>query len=152
MKIEMTLMPLPVTLKADTIGTLARKILEESDQAKILGVTSRGIFLLIPSNKVVFLSFETFRSPLTLNLPARPHLSHTRPGMPADLLPGEIVFPKDNLRIRYTDAEPWAPSFPSAKLLSKIEVNQNFRAIAAHLDSSAGFAPILQVIAGRLEP
>jgi hypothetical protein len=49
-------------------GTAAWQTLEQGETARVIGVTSRGVFLLALSQRVVFISRETYRSPLTINL------------------------------------------------------------------------------------
>lgn len=51
-----------------TIGHCAYKILRDERQAKILGITSQGIFLHTISNKVLFLTHARYCGPLTINL------------------------------------------------------------------------------------
>ncbi len=51
-----------------TQGMLSRDLLENSRKAVITGTTSRGIFIRLDSDWVLFLSFESYHGPLTLNL------------------------------------------------------------------------------------
>ena len=50
------------------IGGHARRILQQEQQAQVLGVTSHGIFLLTGSQHILFLSTDGWRGPLTVNL------------------------------------------------------------------------------------
>jgi hypothetical protein len=49
-------------------GKISRALLANSRQAVVTGVTSRGIFIKLDTDWILFLSFESFRGPLTLNL------------------------------------------------------------------------------------
>jgi hypothetical protein len=49
-------------------GRISRDLLANSHQASITGVTTRGIFIRLDTDWVLFLSLESFRGPLTLNL------------------------------------------------------------------------------------
>jgi len=49
-------------------GSLSRDLLKNSQKAVITGLTSRGIFIKLDTGWILFLSFEGFRGPLTLNL------------------------------------------------------------------------------------
>jgi hypothetical protein len=51
----------------ESIGCVAHKILYASPTASVIGRTSRGIFLLTTSKKVLFISYEPHRGPLTIN-------------------------------------------------------------------------------------
>jgi hypothetical protein len=55
------------TLLITNLGAIARQVLAQAQRATVWGVTSRGIFLHLSSGWVIFLSFEQFRGPLTLN-------------------------------------------------------------------------------------
>jgi hypothetical protein len=57
-----------------------------------LGVTSRGIFLRVEPNRVVFLSRERYRGPLTVNLPHLPELDLEN-GQPVAVQAGRIQLP-----------------------------------------------------------
>jgi hypothetical protein len=51
------------------IGQRASEVLSQSGEARVKGVTSRGVFLQTSSYWTIFLSGERFRGPLTINLP-----------------------------------------------------------------------------------
>jgi len=77
-----------------TMGAAARAALVEGSQAKIMGVTTRGLFLAFSSGPVVFLSDEQFRGPLTINLPAgHACLAEQKLGDPACVHRQAIHFP-----------------------------------------------------------
>ncbi len=49
-------------------GKLSRALLAGSRHGIITGTTSRGIFIRLDTDWIVFLSYESFHGPLTLNL------------------------------------------------------------------------------------
>ena len=51
-----------------TQGEKARDLLAYSQQALIVGAVSPGLFVRLEGDWVLFLSFESFHGPLTLNL------------------------------------------------------------------------------------
>jgi hypothetical protein len=55
-------------IAAREIGSIAKKLLAQEQGASVMGVTSRGLFLHLPSEWVVFVSSESYRGPLTLNV------------------------------------------------------------------------------------
>ena len=83
-----------------------------------MGVTSRGVFLHLETDWVIFLSDEAFRGPLTLNLqPGWRTRSSLRPGMPAKTFPGEIFFPTTELAVSTRLAVPWQAPLPGQEAL-----------------------------------
>ncbi len=54
--------------KAAAIGERAARILAGGGSARVIGLTSRGIFLVNGGGEIVFLSFEEWHGPLTINL------------------------------------------------------------------------------------
>ncbi len=49
-------------------GETALKIIQEEQNASVIGLTSRGVFCLTGNGQVFFLSYEDWRGPLTVNL------------------------------------------------------------------------------------
>jgi hypothetical protein len=56
------------TVSAHAIGKVALDLLAEPQAVDPLGLTKRGVFLGVARNRVIFLSLETFRGPLTVNM------------------------------------------------------------------------------------
>ena len=55
-------------LAASSIGALAYAVCQSPSTASVAGATSRGLFLHVPPRRIVFVSLEPYRSPLTINL------------------------------------------------------------------------------------
>jgi len=53
----------------ESIGCVARRTLDESPTTSVIGTTSRGVFLSTSTKKILFLSYEPQRGPLTINIP-----------------------------------------------------------------------------------
>jgi hypothetical protein len=74
-----------VTL-AVTIGGMAYESLSEVQQGSVFGLSSRGIFIKTQSKWLIFLSFERFRGPLTINLsPNAGSISEVEVGMEIEI-------------------------------------------------------------------
>lgn len=102
-----------------TKGARARQALQTDGPATLLGVTSRGAFLLLPSGWVVFLSGEAYHGPLTINLPAEAGwLARLQPGARAVLNGGDILLHPAGLVIRAKDAASWSLSPPETGALA----------------------------------
>ena len=67
-------------LTAAAIGHAAHEILRTETGANVCGNTSKGLFAVTDNKKVLFISHQTFKGPLTINikgeLPAYQTLSH----------------------------------------------------------------------------
>ncbi|MFM8322535.1 MAG: DUF2877 domain-containing protein, partial [Chloroflexota bacterium] len=94
----------------------AEKLLAAPQAARVWGVTSRGVFLHLQSNWIVFLSYEAYRGPLTINLPADDRrFNRLAPGAAVFLHPGGLEFPELQDGIDWTHAPVWqAAQLPDA--------------------------------------
>ncbi len=106
------------TITISEIGAIARGLLAQESNASVMGVTSRGLFLLLNSGWVVFLSPEAYQGPLTLN-----YRSDTDPfrllqtKQSARIAAGSISIPDAGLLINTGQADTWeAPSIPGGIL------------------------------------
>ena len=109
----------PTTQKiiANYIGSIAQQSLANEQIVIVMGNTSLGIFLKTAPKWVVFLSYEDFRGPLTVNLvgdvsplrelPIRGRLHISRDG---------IAGPGTGVSIELEDALPWMPPPPPQSL------------------------------------
>ena len=97
-----------------TIGKIAQEALAQAHQASVVGMTSRGVFLRLTNRKVIFLSFEPYRGPLTLNLQEDSSCSmQLSRGAIASLYSHCIFFPAIGLSLLTSQAETWrAPMLP----------------------------------------
>lgn len=120
---------------AASIGHMARAVLSQERAAKLMGTTSRGLFLQTSSPWLVFLSFERFRGPLTVNAPC---------GLPGDpcLEPGRLRFGRDVLE--WENAPTWHPPAPPPRtpgLAERIEALPPTPEVAGPLEEMLGRGP-----------
>lgn len=110
---------------------MAHASLARSGAAAVIGVTSRGIFLLAEGQQVIFLSYEPFSSPLTVNLPgASPHLSTIANGDAAHLSADGIFFPKQQINIQVPPHTLWQPPPPATTESSRTAAQRRLRRVA----------------------
>lgn len=101
-----------------TLGSRAHHLLRQPQQGKLIGVSSRGYFVRLLSDWVVFISQETYRGPLTLNLeggfspPDQPNS-----GDPVRFTAEAIEFPTAGWTIRSAAPKIWVPQPASASIL-----------------------------------
>ncbi len=56
-------------IQAKNIGCFAQKLLKGSGSFTVWGNTSRGVFLKINPEGLIFVSYEKFKGPFTINIP-----------------------------------------------------------------------------------
>ena len=107
------------------VGERALRFLHGGKTASVMGLTSRGVFCITPDAHVFFLSYETWRGPLTANLQLDLHDSrqdryvrieqccHPQPfdrlyhGSTAKLYPDRILFEAENISIHSGGVSAW---------------------------------------------
>lgn len=96
------------------IGYLVKEIFVDGGSASVLGKTSRGIYLSTSSRWVVFCSWESFRSPLTLNVNKRiNNFDGVTVGMRAQYEPDQLTIPGADLSLSLENSREWFPSKPT---------------------------------------
>jgi hypothetical protein len=114
-----------------TQGMISRNLLENSRKAVITGTTSRGVFIRLDSDWVLFLSFESYHGPLTLNLSGgKSILKVIEVNDRIVTLDGKILIPSTGIEIDYSRAERWESLPPSGILLSDSSRIGSLKAIA----------------------
>jgi hypothetical protein len=96
---------------ATTIGNQAKKIISEDQNASVLGQTSRGIFLKTSGRWQIFISFEAYRGPLSINIPSSPRFS-LKQGQQAILSSDAVRFPSAEIAISFETVKVWHPPSP----------------------------------------
>ena len=119
--------------------------------AAIFGITSRGIFLQAAEERMVFLSFEDYRGPLTANLSGDlQHLGNLSPGGVVIVTRERIAFADSGISISTSNAEVWKPSQPATPPLNSVDRTDRIRnlAIAVYQQKGAeGLGGMLPVLA-----
>ena len=95
------------------IGSVAMEALCAERTATLFSVTSQGIFLLFHNQRMIFLSFENYRGPLTVTLPGgKPFLSNLSPEETISIFQQGIRFLDSGVRISTSKAKVWNPPLP----------------------------------------
>jgi hypothetical protein len=134
------------------IGTLAMDALSTVQTAAILGVTSRGIFLQAAEERMIFLSFEGYRGPLTANLSGdlQP-LRSLSPGGTVAVGQGWITFADSDAIISTRDPELWKPPHPVGPPLNSLDRAELIRDLASEVyqhKRAVGLGEMLPTLAG----
>jgi len=93
--------------QAEWIGEGVQDILNQPGQLQIFGDTSKGIFFKHSSQRILFLSRESARGPLTIVLGQPGHIQ-IRDNAEAELVSDGILIDKE-LEISLADARIWKP-------------------------------------------
>jgi hypothetical protein len=94
--------------RAVSIGATAYASVTRTQLAIIVGVTSRGLFLLTPPRRIVFVSFEHYRSPLTVNLDRScDPLRTIEVGTTAQLIGDRLIFPSIESSVAFAEGAIW---------------------------------------------
>lgn len=98
-------------IQVENIGTLAVDLLSTGQVAAVFGVISRGIFVKFENDKMIFLSFENHRGPLTVNLPGGTRLLTSCSIGETIIISREgILFPASGIGISISNANVWYPT------------------------------------------
>jgi Protein of unknown function (DUF2877) len=100
-------------------GKKLQALLDTPHQGTVVGATSRGIFIRLESDWVLFLSYEGFRGPLTLNLTGdRSILRGIDINCTVEIQDGKIQIPSPGIEIDFRRAKTWEAPPPSEIILS----------------------------------
>jgi hypothetical protein len=109
-------------IEALSVGYIASNVLNEERSAKVVGVTSRGMFLRSSSRWTVFISGEPYRSPLTVTVrDDGGSLRDVRIGDIVDFGGNELIIVGADLAIRCGSEVIWRPQFPPHPASTKVE-------------------------------
>ncbi len=124
--------------KIGSVGAGAARLLQDHRQLKCVGVTSRGGFLQLDPAHMVFLSWEPYRGPLTINLadpsdpgPSLPSIHEAlSPGAAGVIHRGQLSIPESGLRFDLRQAKIWEAPAPPAPVVDLPAAYRRYLAIA----------------------
>lgn len=135
------------------IGSVAMETLCAAKTAALFSVTSRGIFLLLHNQRMIFLSFENYRGPLTVTVPGgKPFLSNLSPQEPIVCSSQGIHFPGSGIWISTATAEVWNPLLPGNTPMhpnERIRLIQPLAIDVYHRKPEAGLSKLLPYLVGN---
>lgn len=122
------------TFPVQEIGIVARELLMQEQEALVIGVSRHGIFLRLSMGWVIFLSYESFRGPLTLNIGefAREGLRPTI-NAAAKVIPEGIFFPELGFGLLTGSAQIWQISPPSLPVSTLSQCRSRLKEVAFEL-------------------
>ena len=136
-------------ISVSAIGTTAHQHLIQNRSATVIGVSSRGIFLKLTSDWILFLSSEPHRGPLTLNITGiEAALKTFHKGNQAEFQPKTIYFPDQDLNISISTADLWQALPPDGSALPPAELIRNNQGVESilHTDHLTYLDPLTSAI------
>ena len=116
------------TIRSLRIGAHILGAISKSKQASILGLSSKGIFLLVNKRHVALITTEPYASPLTINIDSYQDLEKCLVNNDTvEITKGDIYFNRIGLKIINTTAKRWVPPEPAP-------VNTDYRAIQKRIE------------------
>ncbi len=117
-----------------TIGSKAYDLLWEPHSGLVVGKTSPGAFIKTSSDRILYLTYERFRGPLTINLGGDPYvLEDIENEMPVTMGVGELSIPDIDLRLKVTPDERWCAPVPEIHIQSAKSRHETLRTFAAEI-------------------
>ena len=140
-----------IILTVTSIGSRAQRILTDTNDASILGVTSRGVFLRIRERWVIFLSYESNRGPLTLNFNPNIRIpSNIHQGQLVEIRDRDIICSESNFRIRTEGAATWIIPPPPRTNTKPQEFINRIRSIGEEVIAQRGGVGLTPILAELL--
>ncbi len=138
---------------AVSIGNFAVELLAVPGNGRVLGVTSRGFFLLTGNNRVLFISTDGLFGPVHIVLNVLPEeVKAGLMGAMVDYSPEEFFFKNRGFRINLENAKIWQPPSIPSEILSVPERENQINLITDALALSgreSTFLPLLKWMAAR---
>jgi len=141
-----------LALSACSIGSLAHQSLLKEKSANVLGSISKGLYLLTPGQRVIYISYEIYRSPLTITLmETPPTVVSIEPGERVKISSASIDWIDEKISLSFANAKIWsapeAPEIrelPASRFQRLLEITTKVSAVKGQL----GFTPLLLPILG----
>jgi hypothetical protein len=124
----------PDSLKGVKIGVTAKNLCTQNALGLVIGQSSRGLFLRLPSDWIIYLSEEEWPGPLTLILTdSQGRLQRIEQGEQAQIHSWGIEFLNQGLVIDITQAQVWQATPPTANAFPLAEIKSRLVDLIEHL-------------------
>ena len=130
-----------------TIGSIAQEIISTGQDGILHGITSHGLFIKTDSHRIIYLTSDPFKGPLTLNLDKKFSFpKNVSPGTRVYLKPGIIIIPGAGLEISFHDSKVWEAALPTAQILPVYEQERRLKSLGEQImgvDKKTGLSWLL---------
>jgi hypothetical protein len=143
---------------ATSVGAAAYPTWTHAQSGTIVGVTSRGLFLRAASDRVLFLSYESYRGPLTINLPSSLSARFVSQPLVADCAmqfsADRLILPTIGIAISISGDVIWHAPLTDAPLRSPAAIRRALRSIVNALPAQRleGLGELLVPLLDRTVP
>ena len=142
---------------AVSIGNFAHDLLAQPGIGRVMGVTSRGFFLLTETEQVLFLTADSLPGPINLILTALPEtVKAGLMGAEVECSPDTLNFFQNSFQINLKDAKTWQPPELPKKVQFANERNKQIKSIANEIlksERQTTFLPLLKwIVTPNLQP
>ncbi len=143
-------------MRALSLGPLAAEALAQNWPARVIGVTSGGVFILAQEQWVLFLTYSPFHAPGTINLErSLVDLKENENGSRVELKKDRIVFPDSGMFVNVDGAGVWDGGIGGTVSLAQrpgIRARLERAALlASEQKGEQGLAPALRWLVGKGE-
>ena len=136
-----------INISTTVIGYKANQVIQRAPRAVVSGTASRGIYLQPLDDLTIYLSFEEFQGPLTLNLSGDlDDLSQLEPGSSVIFQDSNLFFPDYSLQISLEKAKIWKPSHPSRRSNLHSGMIKKVFDLAQDISGKQPFFPLLNIV------
>lgn len=139
-------------ITAANVGQIAVELVSIERRGKLFGKISRGLYIKTDSRWLLYVSFENYRGPLTINLrETESLLDDFHVGTLVEISSGRIRFPEIEITISTQEVEIWKPPSVSCSTLTQEHRKKRlleFGRRAIEYKMTAGLATLLPAILG----
>jgi Protein of unknown function (DUF2877) len=122
------------SISVTTLGKLSRSLLVCSTQAVVIGAISGGVFIKFNPDLILFLTYESFHGPLTLNLSGAKTALKSVEVNDRIVIQGEkILIPSSGIEINFSHAETWGAPPPPDILQSASDRIGLLKTVSGHI-------------------
>lgn len=131
------------------IGSCAWEIIQHNQNGTILGITSKGIFLLFSGQRIVFLSNEEYRGPLTINFPGI-ILPETTVGEFVEIQDQFLMIAGTQVDLHVQPAQIWQTGKPAGPVAQPEQLSRldKVAGLVIEAKDGAGLTPLLILLLG----
>ncbi len=131
------------------LGYKAEQVINRISNGTVFGNSSRGIYIQPPDDLTLYISFENFRGPLTLNLSGNSVLlDQVKPRDPVILKNSGFLFPDLDLQISLKRAEIWQQNLDPVKKHIDQDQLENVIWQAKKILGNESLFPLLEMVIG----
>ena len=136
-----------ISVISSRIGQFAFKEIAKNQKATIIGITSRGIFILADSKRVLYLTSEDYAGPLTINVDDFSDITELLcKDDRVEIRSTDLIFLRSGLKIMTSSANKWrAPT--RIRILAQLpQIRERVKSITRDLQSEVKKSQLLELV------